>query len=207
MKPEPVVLVDVFNLVWRSHFVFQNLESEGRPTGVIYGVLRAINELQENISRKIIFCWDHGVPVPGAAKPRNWRDGFLSSYKANRKRDDDSTSKVFGQLRDVKRVIDWLGYSHVSVLGLEADDVIGILASEIAGPVLIFSTDKDFYQLLNERTEILVPKKDKGTFNRITQQSVEREYGFPIDRWAEFLALGGDSCDNVKAMRGMGPKT
>jgi 5'-3' exonuclease len=205
---EPVVLIDAMNLIFRSHFVFNNLSSEGRPTGVIHGVLKTIADLQENVSRRIVVVWDHGIPILGAAKPRNWRDEFMTTYKATRKHDGDERAKVFGQLPDLAHLINCLGYDNVSVMGLEADDVIGILAAESEDKVCIFSTDQDFYQLLDANDiYVLVPKKDKGIFKKIYQFDVEAEFQISVSRWAEFLALGGDKSDNIKPMRGMGPKT
>ena len=209
-KSKPIVLVDTLNLVWRCHWAYHNLSYEGQPTGVQYGVLKIIHDLRETVSPRICFCWDHGVPVPGAAKPRNWRDDVLKAYKANRKHDDVEYKAVLAQLTKLYWLLNCLGYSSVSVMGLEADDVIGILAKELevkGEDVLVYSNDKDFYQLLNARVRVLVPRKEKGGFQFITQSDVEKEYGIPIQRFAEFLALGGDSADNIKPMKGMGPKT
>jgi 5'-3' exonuclease len=203
----PVVLVDFMNLVFRMHWSLPNLMHEGKHTGVQYGVIKTIHQLRTNVSTRMIFVWDHGVPIPGAQRPRNWREDLLPAYKGNRKRDPNLYDIVFSQLKDLHDAIKHLGYSQVSVMGLEADDMIGLL-SQAYPEVRIFSTDKDFYQLLDEaRVHVLVPKKDKGEFKKIYKSDVEREYGIPVSRFAEYLALGGDSCDNIKAKRGMGPKT
>jgi len=204
---EPVVLVDVMNLVFRQHWALPNLQHDGKHTGVQFGVLKTIHYLRESISSRMIFVWDHGVPVPGAARPHNWREAMLPAYKGNRKHDPDVHDIVFSQLKDLHDVICALGYSHASMMGLEADDLIGILA-QCYPNVFIFSTDKDFYQLLDgDRVQVLVPKKDKGMFRTITQSDVEKEFEIPVARFSEYLALGGDGCDNIKPLKGMGPKT
>ena len=82
---KPVILVDVLNSVFRCHWAYRNLSYEGEPTGVQYGFLKIINDLRETVSPRILWCWDHGVPVPGAAKPANWRDPIVKAYKATRK--------------------------------------------------------------------------------------------------------------------------
>lgn len=205
-----VILIDVMNCVFRNHYAHHGLSSNGRPTGMIYGFLKTIADLRENVSKKIILAWDHGVPVPGAAKPRNWREGICPAYKATRNHDhDDEYKKVLAQLPLLHDVVtNMLGYSSVSVMGLEADDVIGILTNVYQEEIFIFSTDKDMYQLLNEaRIHVLVPKKEGGKFRRIFQSDVERASGIPTSQWASYLALGGDGSDNIKPMRGMGPKT
>jgi 5'-3' exonuclease len=154
-----------------------------------------------------LWVWDHGIPIPGAAKPRNWREDVVTKYKANRNHNNDEYRGILAQLPEVFNILTLLGYSSVSVMGLEADDVIGVLSKILKDDVLIFSTDKDFYQLLNSRVQVLVPKKENGNFRRISHTDVEKEFGIPVHVWDEYLALGGDSCDNIKPMRGMGPKT
>src|SRR6185436_11768134 len=206
MPNDPVVLVDVMNLVFRSHFAFSGLSSEGKPTGVIYGILKSIADLRDNVSKRIVFVWDHGIPVLGAEKPRNWRDEMMKGYKGTRKQDPEVRKLVFPQLLSCSQLIKALGYSNESIMGLEADDLIGLLAANTKDDVLIYSTDQDFYQLLNSKVRILVPKKDKGVFRIVTAADVEAG-GVAPSRWAEYLALGGDKSDNIKPMRGMGPKT
>ncbi len=204
----PIILIDVMNLVFRSHFSYRHLKSEdGHFTGVLHGVLKTVADLRENVSKRQVFCWDHGIPVYGAAKPKNWRDDVLKGYKAGRTREEDSWKAICSQLPDLHRALSLLGYQHVAVMGLEADDVIGILSRELRSEVLIFSTDKDFYQLLDVGIRVLVPKKDNGEFQQIHKAEVFDKYGISVDRWAEYLALGGDNSDNIKPVRGMGPKT
>lgn len=207
--PDPVILIDVLNLCFRMHFSHQHLQADGRYTGLTYGVLRTIHDLRQSVSPRMLMVWDHGIPVLGAARPKNWREEVLPSYKANRKRDNDNADYkiVVGQLADIYSIICRLGYTNISVMGLEADDLIGILSQTLKTDVLIFSTDQDFKQLLSTRVKILVPKKEKGSFRIVTGAEIEIEYGVPVARWAEYLALGGDSSDNIKPMRGMGPKT
>ena len=206
---DDIVLVDVMNLAFRMTFAHQHLSSGDQPTGATYGVLKTLRDLRENVSKRIVFCWDNGVPIPGAPRPRNWRDDIMDGYKSARK-PNDAYAGLIPQLAPLHRILCTLGYSHASVMGLEADDVIGVLAkSAWRGSVkLILSTDRDFYQLLDEAwIHVLVPKKDKGTFKFVYQSDVEREHGIGVDRWAEYLALGGDKSDSIKPLRGMGPKT
>jgi DNA polymerase I len=195
------------NTVFRNYYAHPTLSYEGKPTGVLFGFLKTIADLQANISRNILVVWDHGIPVLGAKKPRNWREDTLSTYKATRSHDNPDWPLIVEQLPLLYRAIQLLGYGNVASMGLEADDAIGILAHEIPGEVLIFSTDQDFYQLLSDRVKILVPKKSGGAFQQVTQSGVETENGIPVHHWDRFLSLGGDSSDNIKPMRGMGPKT
>jgi 5'-3' exonuclease len=206
--PEPVILVDVMNTVFRCHYAHRNLTCEGESTGVWYGFLKVIHDLRESVSKRLVFCWDHGVPQPGAPRPKNWRDSVVKNYKAGRVHNDEEYKIIVAQLPKLFEALCMLGYSSVSTMGLEADDIIALLASDIhPDEILIFSTDRDFYQLLDNHTRILTPKKDKGGFRYIDYKLVEKELEIPVERIAEYLALGGDSSDNIKPMRGMGPKT
>ena len=171
---QPVILIDVMNLVFRAHFAFQNLQSDGKHTGVQYGVLKTIDQLRTNVSKRLVFVWDHGIPVLGAARPRNWREDLVPAYKANRKRDKGLTRIVFSQLLDLADIITCLGYTNLGIMGLEADDVIGLLSRHYDS-VAIFSTDCDYYQLLNKNVSIVIPKKDKKTYRFITRYNVEIE--------------------------------
>ena len=207
--PEIIILVDFLNLCFRQHYAHQHLSAGEQPTGMTYGVLKTVLDIRKSVSKRLVFCWDHGVPVLGAPRPRNWRDGVMSGYKATRK-PNSSYNDIVPQLAPLHKILCLLGYAHVSVMGLEADDIIGVLAKSAWTKTkkAILSTDRDFYQLLDEKyVHILVPKKEKGGFTRIFQSDIERRYGIDVSRWAEYLALGGDSSDNIKPVRGMGPKT
>lgn len=197
---EPTVLVDAMNLAVRMHFVFRNLSSAGEATGLLHGAIKTVHALREAVSTRLVFCWDD-------ARPYNWRSAILPSYKATRHHDGDERACIAQQLPVLQRMLQCLGYANISVAGTEADDVISILANMLPGTVLLFSTDKDLYQLLTPRVHMLVPKQEKSGFRRITVEDVEKRYGVAPERWAEYLALGGDSSDNIKPRRGMGPKT
>jgi 5'-3' exonuclease len=212
MAPSPVILVDVSNLAFRAGFAFPNLSHNGVPTGAVYGTLKAILELRAKISPRMIFVWDHGVPVPGASKPANWRDQAVAEYKANRRQSGNPIAyqMVLQQMLDIFNVLKLLGYCSVSVPGMEADDVIGVLAHELPCDIRIFSNDKDFYQLVNKRIWAVSPKQKNSEYEILTAADIEREFGVPIPRWAEYLALGGDTSDNLNPAPGsrlFGPKT
>jgi len=207
MDQDPLILVDVMNLVFRQHFAHANLSADDdAPTGMTYGFIKTVDDLRRNVSRRLVFCWDHGIPVIGSSKPANWRDRVVSDYKATRK-PNPAYEQIIPQLLPLSDLITTLGYEQVMVPGLEADDTIGIIAANAKGPVLVFSTDRDFYQLLtNPNVAVLVPKKEKGGFRRIRAIDVKNEFGVPVDFWPEYLALGGDKSDDIKPIRGMGPK-
>ena len=214
---KPIILVDLSNACYRSHFAHQHLMHEGRHTGTYHGLLQAILSLKK-VSPRMVFCWDYGIPtdVPLTERPRCWRHATFPEYKAARTATPDHVI-VRKQMPNVHRLLTWLGYSSVGIPGLEADDVISCIAHEIVArceQVLIFSSDHDLYQILpnpndatSENVQILQPGKKAGKYQRVTTRDVVKQFGITISRWPDYLALGGDSSDNIKPARGMGPKT
>ena len=213
---KPVILVDTSNVVFRSHFAHRHLMHEGHPTGTYHGFLQTLLSLKQ-VSPRMVFCWDYGIPTdaPLTERPRCWRTSVFPEYKATRKATPDHAI-VRSQMPNIYRLLTWLGYSSVGIPGLEADDVISCIAheQELREQVLIYSSDRDLYQILppandprSDRIQILQPGKNAGKYNRVTSTDVEKQFGVSVNRWPAYLALGGDSSDNIKPARGMGPKT
>lgn len=206
MSSNPLILIDVHNILWRSHYATPGLSHKGFPTGAIYGFLRAVLNLRE-ISPRLVFCWDHGVP--GDPPKIYWRKEIYPEYKTNRKSDGDADYEaVQKQIPLLAEVISWLGYGSIGLPGWEADDCIGVLVHSYPGEILIHSTDEDLYQLLDRegRVKILKPGKKGKKFQEVTAIDVEQEYGIPIDRWVDYLAMGADTADGF-TVKGMGPVT
>jgi 5'-3' exonuclease len=189
---------------------------EGHPTGSYHGFLQTILSLK-HVSPRMVFCWDYGIPTdaPLTERPRCWRTAVFPEYKATRKVTPDHAI-VRSQMPNIYRLLTWLGYSSVGIPGLEADDVISCIAheQEHGEQVLIYSSDRDLYQilpvpsrLLPDGIQILQPGKKDGKYQRITAANVEKLHGVPVNLWPAYLALGGDSSDNIKPARSMGPKT
>jgi DNA polymerase-1 len=188
------VLIDAMNLAYRSHYACRGLStSEGVPTGAMYGFLKALLRLKPYGSA--IVCWD-------STKSR-WRNKLYPPYKANR---TDSPEKeiVRQQIEPIRRALSLLAVPQVEVDGLEADDVIALLSQR--QPSWIYSNDRDLYQLLSLTVGILATDA-KGAFKPLKPSAIEKQYGVPIARWAEYLALGGDGSDNIRPIPKCGPKT
>lgn len=200
----PIVLVDGYNLVYRSFFVFKGLSFEGKPTGVFHGFLSAVLALRRQFGDRIGFIWDYGLP--GDVKKPNWRKAIFPEYKASRTHKDAEITTMLQALPALCKVLQSLGWKNIGVPGLEADDILGLITTK--EEALIFSTDKDLYQLLDERVNMIVPKKKGHTgYKLLTQAEVETDFGLRPVQWAAYLALGGDSSDGIHVMPGVGPKT
>ena len=206
IKLPPLVLVDCMNLAFRSYHAFSQLSTEdGVPTGTYYGFLREVLALSKTVSDRLLFCWDGGVP--GDRYRPGWHKQLLPSYKDNRT-PNIAKAIIRQQLPMLSECVRRLGYAQAGIPGLEADDLIGILSVAIPGKVFMHSNDKDLYQLLeSDRVLALKPKKGTTTYRKVSAAMVEKEFGISIADWSIYLALGGDTADNIKPIPGWGPKT
>lgn len=200
----PLVLIDVRNLVFRSHFVAAHLTYNGMPTGMVHGFLTAVGLLRRRYGDRLLFAWDYGLPGDAYVQP--WRKKIFPGYKSSRKPNPD-LEPVLAQLPDLFSLLHQMGYRQHGVAGLEADDIIGILTAECSEACYMFSNDRDLYQLLaGKRVMCLLPNPGSGYKVR-TQADVENEFGIKVSRWPQYLALGGDSSDDIHVLDGVGPKT
>ncbi len=203
---QQLYLLDAMALAYRSHFVFISrplINSKGQNTSAAYGFTMALMKLIE----------EHGmahmaVVFDAIGKDETtFRDEIYDEYKANR---SPIPEELVENLPYIKRIVEALDVPVIEISGVEADDVIGTLATRAADEgteVVIVSPDKDFQQLLDERISIFRPAHRGEEFDPITVQSFEEKYGLKPAQFIDMLALMGDSSDNVPGVRGIGEKT
>ena len=105
-------------------------------------------------------------------------------------------------------MLDLIGVPSCGAAGLEADDIISLLCKQLVGyRKLIFSTDRDMYQLLAADTEVVIPAMQNKAYRHYRVTDLQQEYGLSPTQWPAYLAMGGDQSDSIKPQRGMGPKT
>ena len=192
-----LVLVDGSSYLYRAFHAMPNLtNSQGEPTGAVYGVVNMLRRLlKEQPSEYFAVVFD----APGPT----FRDQLYPNYKANRPPMPD---ELRGQIQPLHDVISALGLPLICVKGVEADDVIGTLAvaaSEMGIETLIASGDKDLFQLVGDKVLLVDSMKD------ITYDAtgVVNKFGVPPERMVDFLTLVGDSVDNIPGVPKVGPKT
>jgi 5'-3' exonuclease len=197
-----LVLVDAHGLAYRSYYAYQAMrDADGRPVGMYYGFLRTLLRLEREFGWPVVLCWDHY-----GGKARNWRYAIYKDYKANRKTKPD-LKVLFVQIDTIQQLFRKIGRPQVGAPGLEADDVIGILACTVqCESVIIYTSDRDLYQLLGDG-RIRIVRPGDGRFIAVTQQAVEQTYGIPAQEWPAFLAFGGDTSDSIKPIPGVGTGT
>lgn len=207
MKQE-LLLIDGRNWVYRNGFTRTQLASRGRPTGVLFGCLSSLirlNRLYPNAA--IVVCWD------GKHASKSWRHQLCPSYKSNRTKDKDKTvpvevQNIRKQIPVLERFLEDFGLRQFTVPFLEADDLIGVLATAFKKThhkVLIYSTDRDFFQLIKDNVAVVrdIDKAKKGI--EISAQQIEEEYGVHPKDWLKYRAFVGDPGDKIdKPIRGVG---
>ena len=194
---KPVILVDGSSFLYRAFHAMPNLmNSKRQPTGAVYGIVNMLkNLLKEYEPQSMAVIFD----APG----KTFRDDIYKEYKANRSAMPDDLRT---QIEWVNEIVVALGLPFLSVKGVEADDVIGTLALQAKKkntPVLICSGDKDLSQLVTEN--VLVSDTMKGV--TYDTEGVKEKMGVYPHQVIDYLALIGDSSDNIPGVPKVGPKT
>ncbi|MEC8881992.1 MAG: DNA polymerase I [Pseudomonadota bacterium] len=197
MTQQTVVLVDGSGYLYRAFHALPPLtNTEGKPTGAIYGVMNMLSRLDQDYrDSKIVVVFD----PPGPTK----RHQIFSEYKANRSKMPDDLAL---QIEPLHRLIKAKGYPLCVVPEQEADDVIGTLARlyvDQGHSVVICTGDKDFAQLVCDDIVLLDTMR-----NRLLDVSgVQDKFGVRPDQIIDYLALVGDASDNIPGVMKVGPKT
>jgi 5'-3' exonuclease len=205
-----VLVIDGLNTFIRSYAASPVTNSDGEHVGGISGTLLSIGHAIKNIApTRVIMVFDG---KNGSAKRRQ----IYPEYKANRKfkirlNRSEVVDKQDNQLEQLIRVIQYLENLPITVVtaeATEADDVIAYIANDYLAQkedsqVFIMSSDKDFYQLVNERIHIWSPTKKRFYYT----EDVHTEYGIYPRNFALYRALLGDKSDNIGGVDGIGEKT
>lgn len=193
----PLILVDGSSYLYRAYHAFPPLtNSAGEPTGAMYGVL--------NMLRSLLLQYQPShVAVVFDAKGKTFRDDLFAEYKSHRPPMPDDLRT---QIEPLHSMVKAMGLPLLVTPGVEADDVIGTLAleAEKAGHAVLISTgDKDMAQLVTPNVTLI------NTMNNtiLGPQEVCDKYGIPPELIIDFLALMGDSSDNIPGVPGVGEKT
>ncbi len=174
------------------------ISSQGQPTGAVKGVINMIRSLiRNNPHSNIAIVFD--------AKGKTFRSDIYKEYKAHRPPIPD---ELRTQIAPIHKIITAMGLPLLVVEKVEADDVIGTLTrqAEVAGlPVVIASSDKDFFQLINPNVHLLNPNDKTDTLWQAEQ--VRAKTGVEPAQIIDWLSLVGDTVDGIPGVRGVGPKT
>lgn len=197
MSQPPLILVDGSSYLYRAFHALPPLTTrDGRPTGAIRGVANMLQKLVKTYEPS------HIAVIFDAPGP-TFRDDIYPEYKANRPPMPDDLRAQIAPLHILVRA---MGLPLLCEPGVEADDVIGTLARHAAAQglsVLISTGDKDIAQLVNDKITLINTMND----TLLDREGVIGKFGVPPECIIDYLALVGDSVDNIPGVPGVGPKT
>ncbi len=192
-----LLLVDGSSYLFRAFHAMPDLRNAaGEPTGAVYGVLNMLRRLDADYKAEYRACvFD--------AKGKTFRDDWFPDYKSHRPPMPEDLAE---QIAPLHAAVQARGWPLLMVDGVEADDVIGTLARQAsaAGMDVVISTgDKDLTQLVDDRVRWVNTMSDEV----LDPAGVEAKFGVPPERIIDYLALVGDSVDNIPGVEKCGPKT
>jgi DNA polymerase-1 len=196
-EPPALVLVDGSSYLYRAFHALPPLtNSRGEPTGAVLGVLNMLAKLQKELAPTL-------VAVVFDAPGKTFRDELFAEYKAHRPPMPDD---LRSQIAPLLEAVEGLGLPLLRVTGVEADDVIGTLAKRAADEglrVVISTGDKDMAQLVNERVSLVNTMTD----TKLDRAGVKIKFDVYPEQIVDYLALVGDTSDNIPGVPKVGPKT
>ncbi len=196
-EEKPLVLVDASSYLFRAFHAMPSLtNSQGQPTGAAYGMVNMLRRLQADYEPEY-------VALIFDAEGKTFRDDMYDQYKANR---TPMPVELAQQVQPIHELVKALGFPVLMINGVEADDVIGTLATratEEGLATLISTGDKDMAQLVNEHVSLVNTMAD----THLDPGGVKDKFGVPPHLIVDYLALVGDTVDNVPGVPKVGPKT
>ena len=196
-RQAPVVLVDGSSYLFRAFYALPDLRStDGHPTGAIRGVISMLRRLAKDYPQS-------PLAVVFDAPGRTFRDDFYAEYKANRSAMPDDLRE---QIAPIHAMIKAMGLPLVSVEGVEADDVIGTYAAQATAlqrETVISTGDKDMAQLVTPYVTLVNTMTETTT----DAEGVRAKFGVGPELIVDYLALMGDTVDNIPGVPKVGPKT
>lgn len=196
-------LLDAMALAYRAYFAFIRnplKNSKGENTSAVYGFLTFLNRIltQEN-PNKLAVVFDAGKPT--------FRHEIYKEYKATRQKMPED---MITQIELIKEIVQAYNIPLIEMEGYEADDIIGTLAKQAEAnniETLLVTPDKDFMQLVSEKTKIFKPGKQGTEVEIIDIDGVKKRFGVPPENVIDVLAIIGDASDNIPGVPGIGEKT
>lgn len=196
-KEKTLYLIDGSAYIHRAYHAIHGLSnSKGLPTNAVFGFTRMLLKLLEEKTPEY-------AAVVFDSKGPTFRHEIYAEYKSNRPSMPDDMAV---QIPYIKQITKGLNISMIEMQGFEADDLIGTLArkAEKAGfSVVMVTGDKDFMQLVTEKSILWDPMKDKTT----DIHAIRESFGIEPRQIIDLMGLTGDSSDNIPGVPGIGPKT
>ena len=195
MKKE-LIIIDGFNLIFRVFYAVPPFHTrDGKPVNALFGYTKALMQIMKMDAEYIIMAFDSGGET--------FRSEADENYKAHR---DGMPDDLGSQMDAIFEVTDLLWIPRVAVPGYEADDIIGTLAVKHRDDmerVLIVSSDKDLFQFIGRHVYVYDAMKDR----LYDEEEAVKKFEVHPAQIVDYLALIGDTSDNIPGVKGIGPKT
>lgn len=198
-----LLLIDGHSMAYRAFFALpaENFTTAvGQHTNAIYGfATMLISLIKEEKPTHLAVAFD--------VSRKTFRSEIFPDYKANRAKTPDEFRSQMSYLHDLVKAF---GISQYEVEGFEADDILATIAKQAERDgfeTLICTGDRDSFQLVNEKTTVLYPKRGVSEMARMTPDAVQEKYGMSPAQYPDFAALRGDPSDNLPSIPGVGEKT
>ena len=194
---EKLFLIDGTAIIYRSFFAFIKnplRNSKGENTSAIYGTISAFLRIIERFQPK-------QVAISFDRREKTFRFQLTETYKANRPAAPD---ELHAQVEPIKEFFELIGIPEISFPGYEADDVLATLAEKYKDKyeIVIVSGDKDFAQLVDDKVILFDPFKERI----MKTEDIVKKYGLKPEQFVDYLAICGDTADNIPGVKGIGPK-
>ena len=164
--------------------------------GFLSMLLKAIEELKPT---HLTVVFDHPSPT--------FRHTMYVGYQTNREKDRQVSEDIWGQIEKLEIVLGKMGVPVFQVAGFEADDVVGTLAGQAKGEVVIITGDRDLMQLVDDKIKLYMPIKGLSDTMIVDEEKVMERMGVHPKQIIDYKALVGDASDNYPGVAGIGPKT
>ena len=201
--PKKLLLIDGHSMAYRAFYALpvENFTTAmGQHTNAIYGfATMLISLIKEERPTHLAVAFD--------VSRKTFRSDIFPEYKANRASTPDEFRSQMSYLHEF---IDGCGIEHFQLEGYEADDLIATISKKAESDgfeILICTGDRDSFQLVNEKTTVLYPKRGVSEMARMTPEAVIEKYGMTPAQYPDFAALRGDPSDNLPSIPGVGEKT
>ena len=198
-----LLLIDGHSMAYRAFFALpaENFTTaQGQHTNAIYGFATMLLSLLTTEKPT-------HVAVAFDVSRKTFRSEIFPEYKANRAKTPDEFRSQMSYLHEL---VTAFGITTFEVEGFEADDIIATIAKQAErenAEVFICTGDRDSFQLVNEKTTVLYPKRGVSDLARMTPAAVQEKYGMSPEQYPDFAALRGDPSDNLPSVPGVGEKT
>ena len=201
MENNRLIIVDAFAQIYRGFYAVRNplTNSQGQPTNALLMLSKFLLKLEHNFpSKEGCFIFDCGKP--------QFRLEIAPDYKANRK---PMPEELREQMPYIEKLVTAFGWNKIRKENFEADDLIGAVAKKSqCDEVLVITSDKDIHQIVDKKIKIMAPDTKQPTgFDIRDENAVKQRFNIAPNEIIDYLAMIGDSSDNILGLPGVGPKT